>query len=192
VILASLPAAGRSAPFPHVVAQQLLTEIFAEHLLIWFEQDAPWRLRVESFYEQYELNLHQVGLPSQLKSLVAQGTIECFIGGMLAPLTTDHLVLVEANAHKLVAGQKIKIHNGYIGNAETHRLLIQINRGWSDENGGLLMLFSSPDVADVARIIRPVHRSAFAFEISPTSYHAVSTILAGARYTLVYSFQRAA
>lgn len=192
MILANSPIATRSTPFPHAVAQQLLTQVFAERLLQWFEQEAPWRLRVESFYEQYELNLDLANLPSQLESLVAQETIEGVIRRMLAPLMADDLVLVEANAHKLLAGQTIKIHNDYIGNAETHRVLIQLNRGWSDGSGGLLMLFSSSDVADVARLIRPIHRSALAFEISPSSFHAVSTILAGARYTIVYSFKHAA
>lgn len=53
------------------------------------------------------------------------------------------------------------------------------------------MLFSGPEATEVARIIRPIHGSATAFEISPTSFHAVSTIQMGARYTLVYSFKHA-
>jgi Rps23 Pro-64 3,4-dihydroxylase Tpa1-like proline 4-hydroxylase len=160
-------------------------------VLHWFEHEAAWRLRVESFYEQYELNLHEAGLPATLSDLIAGDTINRLAQRMLAPLTTDGLVLGEANAHKLLRGQTIKIHNDYIEGTETHRVLIQLNRGWSDENGGILMLFSGPNAADVARLIRPLHGSAAAFEISPISFHAVSTILAGERYTLVYSFKHA-
>ena len=157
----------------------------------WFEHKAPWRLRVESFYEQYELNLHQAGLPTALQGLIANETIDCLAERMLGPLLTGTFGLVEANAHKLLPGQTIKIHNDYINGAESHRVLIQINRNWSDENGGFLMLFFGPNSGDVARLIRPIHGSAVAFEISPTSFHAVSTILAGERYTLVYSFKHA-
>jgi Rps23 Pro-64 3,4-dihydroxylase Tpa1-like proline 4-hydroxylase len=192
MIIADSPIAARSAPFPHAIAHRLFASSLAERVLQWFEHEASWRLRVESFYEQYELNLHQAGLPAHLRDLVANETIDRLANRVLAPFAQDGLVLVEANAHKLLPGQTIKIHNDYIDGAETHRVLIQLNRDWTDENGGLLMLFSGPNATEVARIIRPIHCSAMAFEISPTSFHAVSTILAGARYTLVYSFKRAA
>jgi Rps23 Pro-64 3,4-dihydroxylase Tpa1-like proline 4-hydroxylase len=192
MIIADSPITARSAPFPHAVAYRLLASSFAEQVLQWLEREAAWRLRVESFYEQYELNLHQAGLPAHLRDLVAGETIDLLADRMLAPLTQDGLVLMEANAHKLLPGQTVKIHNDYIDGAETHRVLIQLNRDWTDENGGLLMLFSGPNATEVARIIRPINCSAMAFEISPTSFHAVSTILAGARHTLVYSFKRAA
>ena len=191
MIVAESLVSARVAPFPHAVAHRLLPPVLTDHVLGWFEEAAPWRLRVESFYEQYELNLHKVDLPGQLRDLVAEEMIDRLARQMLSPLTTEELVLVEANAHKLLTGQTIKIHNDYIGGEETHRILVQLNRSWSDEKGGLLMLFSSPDAADVARLIRPIHGSATAFEISPSSFHAVSTIRSGARYTLVYSFKRA-
>lgn len=189
MIVANSYAAARTVPFPHAVAHQLLRPSLSEQVLDWFEQEAPWQLRVENFYEQYELNLHQVALPARLTDLIASEAIDRLAEHMLAPLTPDGVVLVEANAHKLLPGQTIKIHNDYIEGAETHRVLIQLNRGWSDEKGGMLMLFSGPNAENVARLIRPLHRSAAAFEISPTSFHAVSTILVGERYTLVYSFR---
>ena len=83
------------------------------------------------------------------------------------------------------------IHNDFIEEGESHRILIQLNRGWLDEQGGLLMLFGSSSPGDVQRVIRPLHRSAFGFSISDCSYHAVSTIAEGERYTLVYSFGHA-
>lgn len=163
----------------------------ANAALNWFETAAPWHLRIESFYEQHELNLHQVDLPAELTPLVDDEVVETLSVQMLSPLTEDRLMLVEANAHKLVTGQTIRIHNDFIGGEETHRVLIQVNRSWTDQNGGMLMLFSGPVADDVARLIRPLHGSGMGFEISPASFHAVSTIHAGERYTLVYSFKRA-
>ena len=87
-----------------------------------------------------------------------------------------------------VLGQRIRIHNDYIPGAETHRVLVQLNNGWADDNGGLLVFFNSDDPADIHRAFRPLHNSCVAFAISPSSYHAVSTIHGGERYTLVYSF----
>jgi Rps23 Pro-64 3,4-dihydroxylase Tpa1-like proline 4-hydroxylase len=191
MIIADSPVVARNAPFPHAVAYQFFESNFAERVLQWFDHDAPWQLRVESFYEQYELNLHQANLPAHLRGLIADKTIGCLAARMLAPLSQGELVLTEANAHKLLPGQTIKIHNDYIVEAETHRVLVQLNRDWSDKNGGFLMLFEGPDASEVRRIIRPIHGSVISFEISPNSFHAVSTILAGERYTLIYSFKHA-
>jgi hypothetical protein len=51
------------------------------------------------------------------------------------------------------------------------------------------MLFSSGDPADVHRVLRPQHLSAIAFEISPASFHAVSQMHGGARFTVIYSLR---
>ena len=54
---------------------------------------------------------------------------------------------VEVVAHRLSNNQTIKIHNDYIEEPdfelESHRLLIQLNRGWSENNGGFLILFNN-------------------------------------------------
>ena len=50
------------------------------------------------------------------------------------------------------------------------------------------MLFNGPEPGTVSRIIEPQNGSVQAFAISPESYHAVSTVHAGHRFTIVYSF----
>jgi hypothetical protein len=54
------------------------------------------------------------------------------------------------------------------------------------------MLFASDEPESVTDIMLPEHRSAFGFEISPRSRHAVSTVYSGYRDTLVYTFRTAA
>src|SRR5207244_564974 len=95
---------------------------------------------------------------------------------------------IDLTAHKLVPGQRIRIHNDFIPGQETHRLLIQLNRRWIDDDGGFLLLFNSSDPADVQKVFRPFHNSVVGFAITPSSHHAVSTIHSGERFTLVYSF----
>jgi Rps23 Pro-64 3,4-dihydroxylase Tpa1-like proline 4-hydroxylase len=189
VISAQAAVSKRQEPFPHVLVSRALSESLGAAVLAWFETEAPWQLRIESFYEQYELNLHQVEFPAGLACLTDPAWIGGLADALLSPLSDEPLSLVEANAHKLLPGQTIKIHNDFIGGEETHRILIQVNRDWTESKGGLLMLFSSASVDDVARVVRPLHASAVGFEISPVSFHAVSTIHAGERYTLVYSFK---
>lgn len=177
-------------PFPHANIPALLSAGEANDILVWFTSDAPWRLRVESFYEQYEFSLLDAALPARVADLTSAGFVDAMraflVRSVGAPQVLD---LVDISAHKLVPGQTIKVHNDFIGREETHRVLIQLNDGWSVDNGGLLMLFETERPESVAAAFLPGHRSAFAFEISPRSYHAVSTIRAGERYTLVYTFK---
>ncbi|RUX10175.1 2OG-Fe(II) oxygenase, partial [Mesorhizobium sp. M8A.F.Ca.ET.059.01.1.1] len=105
------------------------------------------------------------------------------------PDSAAGMELVEVTAHRMVVGQTIRIHNDFRPGGETHRILVQLNRGWADDQGGLLMLFGSGDADDVRRVIRPVHGSGLGFSISESSFHAVSTITSGERFTLVYSFR---
>jgi Rps23 Pro-64 3,4-dihydroxylase Tpa1-like proline 4-hydroxylase len=178
----------RDIPFPHFVSLHALTLSAAEQVLAWFESDAPWRLMEAEFYQQYEINLLSTVLPTELASLVSPrslDTIRLFVESRFdVPLQSR----VDVTAHKLLPGQRIRIHNDYIPGAETHRVLIQLNRGWRDEYGGLLMLFSSDSSLDLVTAYRPIHNSCFGFSISGASHHAVSPIMSGERYTLVYSF----
>lgn len=178
----------RLVPFPHVAATGALGAALAETTLRWMESDAPWTLRIADFYEQWELHLERATLPETLSELLDPEFVDKLKLRFLDPIIAADLELVEVTAHKLLAGQTIRIHNDYIEDAESHRILIQLNRGWRDEQGGLLMLFGTCNSGDVQRVIRPLHRSAFGFSISDRSFHAVSTIAEGERYTLVYSF----
>jgi len=181
-----------STPFPHFRVDDFLSTETAGRLLNWFQTEAPWDLVVEEFYEQYEFSLLSVPLQADLSFLTSSECIEA-IKELLATGLADKnsLVLTEIAAHKLVPGQTIRVHNDFIEEEETHRLLIQINDGWNADMGGLLMLFNSRRPEDIADIVIPDHNSCFGFEISSQSFHAVSKIHAGERFTLVYTFKLA-
>jgi Rps23 Pro-64 3,4-dihydroxylase Tpa1-like proline 4-hydroxylase len=191
-MIAETTAELRVAPFRHTTRANLVCDETADLLLSWCENEAPWKLRIASFYEQWELHLDNNVLPLHLQAIVSDETVCRLMEVMLKPIAQRPLSLVEVTAHKLVPGQTIGVHNDYIGDEETHRLLIQVNRGWSVKNGGVLLLFGSAQPGDVRRAVKPSHRSGFAFEISPNSFHAVSRMVSGERYTLVYSFRVAA
>ena len=183
-------ALGSVEPFPHLAMPAILSREAADYVLGWLKTSAPWRLRVESFYEQYEFSLISEDNSVAARALTRRPLIE-----VLQRLIRDHfdirgeLTLVDVSAHKLTPGQTIRIHNDSIEGEETHRVLIQLNGGWSTANGGLLMLFGSQAPEDVRAVIEPSHGSGFAFEISERSFHAVSTIKGGERFTLVYTFR---
>jgi Rps23 Pro-64 3,4-dihydroxylase Tpa1-like proline 4-hydroxylase len=178
------------SPFPHLRIPDAISLNDADTVLTWLEQKAPWALRVEDFYQQHEFSLLSVQLDDVMKWLVS----DQFVGEVHKVISDSfqlkrELTLVDVNAHRLGPGQVIRIHNDYIESAETHRFLIQLNRGWNVQQGGLLMLFGNDEVSTLHDVILPTHRGGFAFEISPHSFHAVSEIKHGHRYTLVYTFK---
>lgn len=175
-------------PFKFFLARQAFTAELSAVFLEWLESKAPWQLVEASFYEQYEFSLLDVTLPNELRDAFSSTSIS-YLNNLVATAFDVRLdERFDATAHKLVPGQRIRIHNDYVPGRETHRVLIQLNRGWVDDNGGILMFFNSPNPVDVAHVFRPTHNSCVAFEISPLSLHAVSTIHSGHRFTLVFSF----
>ncbi len=178
-----------AAPYPHISSPQALQHPYAKSLFNWFETSAPWNITIADFYEQSEFDVLKADLPAALKWLVSVDNIHVVEQHIKDSFTIDSLELVGVVAHKLVDGQRIGIHNDFINGEETHRLVIHITDGWTEDNGGILMLFGSPDVKDVCKIIYPLNNFAFGFEISPVSHHGVSKIYNFSRYTLIYTFR---
>lgn len=177
-----------SHPFPHFTAAQGFDQSLSWSILDWLQTEAPWRLVETDFYEQYEFSFYDAPIPPHLEFITAsrflddlRTRIERIFGARLRGRP-------DCTAHKLVPGQRIRIHNDFLPGQETHRVLIQLNPRWKDDQGGFLMFFNSEDVSDVYRLFPPLHNSVVGFAISPNSNHAVSTIHGGGRFTLVFSF----
>jgi len=179
-------------PFPYFVCNQTLSPQLCSEFLTWFENDAPWKLIETDFYEQYEFSFFDVQLPSEISFLTSPEYLFQVKNRVERLFSVKLNTRIDFTAHKLISGQRIRIHNDYIPGCETHRLLIQLNRGWEDENGGMLMFFNSKSPSDIHKIFRPTHNSSVGFAISADSHHAVSTIHKGERFTLVYSFYQQA
>jgi Rps23 Pro-64 3,4-dihydroxylase Tpa1-like proline 4-hydroxylase len=176
-------------PFAHFSVANALDAVVAGEMLDWFEAAAPWQLVETDFYEQYEFSLYDADLPPTLVAFREPQFLTALVQNLTATfdaeLDVEH---VDITAHQLLPGQRIRVHNDFIPGRETHRLLIQLNRGWEEAKGGLLMLFAGPNVKSLRKLVKPIHRSAFGFAISAESHHAVGPVRDGHRYTLVYSF----
>lgn len=177
-------------PFPHFYSSFGLNEIDQVKTSDWLHNSIRWELSKTHFYEQFEFNLLSMPIPQEVKFLIQDQTLESIVDEFKLYFDVDKLELVGVVAHKLIDGQKIGIHNDYINDKETHRLVLHFNPTWREENGGFLMLFNSGDSQDVAKVFNPVSNFAFAFEISHSSHHAVSKIYNFTRYTIVYTFKK--
>lgn len=175
-------------PFPYLTAVEGLGVVTSSSFLEWLENEAPWKLVEADFYEQYEFSLLDAPLPAHLKFLAEQPLLHDLRKKVADVFGARLGARLDCTVHKLIPGQTIRIHNDYIPGEETHRLLIQLNRGWCEDQGGYLMLFNSDDPSDVHKVLLPAHDTVFGFVISEKSNHAVSTIHGGERFTMVFSF----
>jgi hypothetical protein len=177
-------------PFKYATFEQCLAALVAEPILRWFETTAPWNHVETDFYEQHEFSCWDAMGP-EAKYLTSERLIDALRDEMTAVFGHQLQPDVTVVAHRLVPGHRIGIHNDHLIGGETHRFVIQLNRGLSDADGGLFMLFKSSDPSDIHAMFRPTSLSGLAFEISPTSYHAISQMHGNVRYSVVYSFFRA-
>jgi hypothetical protein len=177
-------------PFAHALVPECIDAKTLFACNDWFSDNAPWKLAKTDFYEQYEFDLcdakHWL-----VQRLSGATTTSQIVGEMEQLFKTRFAAEFSVTAHKLIKGQQIGIHNDWIAGQETHRLVIHLGHWATAVDGGLLTVLAGPAVADTVRLIKPIPRSGFAFQISPTSYHAVSTVHNDDRYSLVYSFRAA-
>lgn len=177
-------------PFPHFSTSSVLPNAMIAEIFNWFQDTRIWNLVETDFYEQYEFSLLHVDLPDHLKCLISEETLSYIAQKYMQDFKTNSLQLVDIVAHKLVNEQRIGIHNDFINGEETHRMVLHINPRWKEENGGLLLLFKSSKPEDLTKIVKPIDNTAFGFEISRQSHHAVSKIYNFTRYTIVYTFKQ--
>lgn len=178
----------QTEPFDYFVLPKAFDEEDSLRILNWLQTEAPWRLVKADFYTQYEFDLKDVPLPTEIAFLRERSFLGYLVRQFEDIFSLKLSDQIDITAHKLVMGHTIRLHNDFIPGQETHRLLIQFNSDWRDENGGFLLFFRSPDPKDIDKIIRPIHNSSVGFAISEKSNHAVTTVHDGERYTLVYSF----
>jgi len=176
-------------PFPHFVSFSNLSKDLLHIIYNSLRATNNWKLVETDFYEQYEFSLLDSDLSSDFKVLISSDFVSLIKKQFQSQFKINTLQLVDVVAHKLIKNQKIGVHNDFIGGDETHRLVLHFNPDWVEDNGGFLLLFNSSDADDISKIISPLNNSAFGFEISKSSYHAVSKIFNFIRYTIVYTFK---
>ena len=179
-------------PFRHFSIPDFCDENFASRLLHWFESGADWKSRrMANFYVYSDINLRTADLPDDLSFLVDDAYLSTLRRCVGQCFHTELKGYVDVTAHRLAAGDLIRAHSDWVTLRFTHRMLLQVNRGWKKGNGGVLgLLDRDPKTNGRPRVksIVPHHRSGFAFEVSQKSFHRVTRVNEGERYTLIFSF----
>lgn len=179
-------------PFPHFSVADFCDPAFAARLLQWFEREAEWKSRrMANFYVYSDINLRTSDLPKEMEFLVEDEFLSHLRREVGRSFGAKLEGYVDVTAHRLAAGDRIRAHSDWVTLRFTHRMLVQVNRGWKPGNGGVLgLLDRDPKTEGRPRVksIEPHHRSGFAFEVSEKSFHRVSRVTEGERYTLIFSF----
>lgn len=182
-------------PFSHFIIPDCLELTFGLSLLEWFETEAPWWQNNKVFYESFGIDFFDINMhiPTEFKILKSDDLLKIIKKHLEKTFNTNLSETFHLSAHKLIPGYRIGIHTDFGEYDYTHRFLIQLNRGWRLEYGGILMLFDEEYPSNISSSYRyylPQPFSAVGFEISPISFHAVSEVMTGERYTLCFSFKK--
>ena len=177
-----------SEPFAYFEGEGAFLEPLTDSLIDWLRTDAPWKFVKADFYEQFEFDLMSEWVPEPLEPLKDPAELNHLKRAVESHFGIRLRSEIDVTVHKLVSGQRIRVHNDFLPQGETHRLILQLNPDWAPDCGGYLMLFRGNDPEQVARVIPPTMNSLFGFAIGPSSFHAVSAVKKGERLTLVYSF----
>jgi hypothetical protein len=170
---------------------EFLDAATADALLAWLET-RPWRSVGLDGYDGYcDMPLTASNLPESLSGLVAHDFLIELRQLMAQFFAIESSGPVRVTAHRILTGGALSAHTDVSQIRFTHRLLVQLNRGWNPASGGLLCLHAGdPHSSEetLRKTVTPIHRSGFAFAISQRSFHSVTPVLHGQRFTLSYTF----
>ena len=185
-----------ASPFRHVTIDNFIDEDIASSLLQWFDEDAHWNAKaIPGLGTLSSVNLHTSELGCQLDFLTGEPFLSHVRQRMSELFETKLEGFVDLTAHRMTQSQQIGLHNDVSTLPPafrfTHRLVLYLNHQYSEECGGALRLTNAPSPSrssPAQKRILPLHRSAFGFEISESSYHAIETVRQGTRYNLSFTF----
>jgi hypothetical protein len=177
----------KNVPYPHIVSPRFYTERFAEILLTWLESEPTWRLKDTPHYAQYEFGFSEFKRCTQIQGLWDGAVLARMRDGVGRAFGIPVSSHINISAHKCIPGQHAYIHTDKVP-GETHRIVVQLNRGRADNSGGNLILLTGPKPADMDVVFKQISNSAVGFGLGTKSYHAVGRVHTGTRFTVIYTF----
>lgn len=165
-------------PFPFFFVNAAFSAEQCAALEQLFSQDIDWQHRDGAFYRCSIFDVTEI-IPATFQSELLARMRE--ITGL--PLVNRMLI----TAQRMQPGQVIGIHSDrpFLG-YEIARVVLQLNKHWQTEHGGVLELFESPEGKPVLGV-NPEYNKAVGFLLHPDSYHAVTEVTQP-RQTVVFNF----
>jgi hypothetical protein len=178
----------RTDPFRYAEVRTPLDAELAAATLSWFEQSATWELVENQLFElHYCTNLIGI-LASEARAVISRSTRMLFLSAMErgfgAVLDASK---VSVDCYKMTAGQQIRTHTDPPERSRgTHRFVIHLAS--EDMVGGHLEILEREDSVSALHTFGSTNNDAFAFELAGQTWHRVTPVQRGIRYSLLYYF----
>jgi hypothetical protein len=175
-------------PYKHFVFEDFFGKENAAFVTERLQEIKQWTYRVGGTDDMWEHKFTQ-GAADELSAYLfsAVGPIRTLMEDEFG-VELSHAV-TDISAHKLMAGQRVAVHsdNPTLGNP-THHFIVNFTPAYAGEMSGYGLICYQKSLEAVHTALQPVADTGFAFEANNHSFHAVSKVLKGPRFTVVYSF----
>lgn len=174
------------SPYRHVRMYPILEPVLAERALSWLRRTGAWARQEGAFFRHDTFALTPDVVPTGVEALVSPKTLGSLRAILQSRFATEVEPFAHIEAHRSSARDDIGLHTD--ADVSEIRLMLNLNARWASGQGGVLQLQDCPGHPCRRARYHPLHNSATAFRTAPDSYHRVSPVQRGERYTLLYRF----
>jgi Rps23 Pro-64 3,4-dihydroxylase Tpa1-like proline 4-hydroxylase len=185
------PPISRHAPFPHMFAPALLAPDTCQSVIDKLETTSKWEELADSHHNEPPGAKLAGRLPASLALLESAAILATLKGWLSQEYGVEFEDRHDLNAGRFSEGHQLYPHNDAVTDGCSHRAVMFLTRNWSWADGGCLWLLASPrqPVNSPGNMCYPpIPGNVVLFPISQRSFHAVSLMKKGVRYSLTYSF----
>lgn len=175
-----------TSPYRHVRLYPILEPALAQRALSWLRRTGAWAQQEDDFFRHDAFALTPEVVPPDVEGVVSPNTLGSLRALLQSSFATEVQPFAHVEAHRSIAHDDIGLHTD--ADVSEVRLMLNLNARWAPGQGGMLQLQDRPGHACRRVGYRPLHNSATAFRTAPDSYHRVSPMQEGERYTLLYRF----
>jgi hypothetical protein len=172
-----------SLPFAHLILENILTKELCSDLIALLER-VVWKESQESFFKIQRMSYGaDVETVSNLLRDVAEPSIKAELENALC---VDLPIPAGFGFQKYVPGTGIGSHTDSEANAA--RFVLNLNRGWTPEDGGIWLLSDNYQLRPQPKFIVPKNNSGFGFVPGKNTYHALSERNSSEAYAIIFEF----
>ena len=175
-----------TSPYRHVRLYPILDPALAQRALSWLHRTEAWARQEGDFYRHDSFSLTPEVVPPDVEGVVSPNTLGTLRALLQLRFATEVESFAHVEAHRSTERDDIGLHTD--ADVSEIRLMLNLNARWAPGQGGVLQLQDRPGPACRRVRYRPLHNSATAFRTATDSYHRVSSMQEGERYTLLYRF----
>ena len=175
-----------TSPYRHVRMYPILKPALAQRALSWLRGTEAWARQEGAFFRHDTFALTPGVVPPEAAQIVSPKTLGSLRAILQSRFGTEVEPFAHVEAHRSTMRDDIGLHTD--ADVSEIRLMLNLNARWTPGQGGVLQLQDRPDRPCRHVRYRPLHNSATAFRTAPDSYHRVSPMQEGERYTLLYRF----